>query len=137
MTAPRGLPVQKLLPPAGRSRRLVMRWLASSFLLLSFFLSGCATKHYGRLADDATPSDCAAIAAQLAEIGQFRKAVARESEFSGADVVAFLLDFGIGNAMAKSEALKSADEREAQLKGKQQAMGCEAESVLRADARGR
>lgn len=101
-----------------------------STLLLSFaLLSGCATKDYGKLdtlAADAAPADCAALSAQLAETQQFRKAVAQKSEFSGADVVAFLLDFGIGNAMAKSEALKSADEREARLKESQAKLGCPA-----------
>ena len=117
------------------------RWPMRSLLLSSFVaVSGCATKHYGRmgaLADDAVPSDCTVLKARLAETDEFRKAVARESEFSGADVVAFLLDFGIGNAMAKDAALKSADERETRLKEKQREMGCGDPSVVRADASGR
>lgn len=109
------------------------KWIALSLVMLSAAMGGCATKNYGRmepLAADAAPADCAALEAQLAEAQQFRGAVAQRSEFSGADVVAFLLDFGIGNAMAKDAALKSADERETRLKGKQREMGCGDPSVV-------
>ena len=99
-----------------------------SFLLLSLAaLGGCATKDYGRMepvASDAAPTTCAAVDAQLADTQKFRTEVAHKSEFSGADVWAFLIDFGIGNAMEKSAALKSADEREQQLKAKQAQLGC-------------
>jgi hypothetical protein len=76
------------------------------------------------LAADAVPADCAALDAQVAEAEKFRAQVAHTSEFSGADVLAFLIDFGIGNAIEKSAALKSADEREEKLKERQAKLGC-------------
>ncbi|HWI13812.1 MAG TPA: hypothetical protein VNT02_06135 [Burkholderiales bacterium] len=107
-----------------------------SLLLMSFImLSGCATKNYGHLepiAAETVAADCAALDAQLAETGKFRAQVQQASEFSGADVLAFLIDFGIGNAIQKSAALRSADEREQTVREQQAKLGCPAAGVLRA-----
>lgn len=109
-----------------------------SFVLLSCAVAaGCATKDYGRmepLAADAVPRDCVSLEAQLFETARFREQVERTSAFGGADVLAFLIDFGIGNAMAKSSALKSAEERETRLKDGQRKLGCHEPGILSADA---
>lgn len=99
-----------------------------SLLLLSLTaLGGCATKDYGALAplNPATElSDCNEVQARIAEAEHFRDEVERRSAFTGADVVAFLLDFGIGNAMAKETAMKSAELRMNELRTRSESLHC-------------
>ncbi|MGE5523456.1 MAG: hypothetical protein ACM3SS_07065 [Rhodospirillaceae bacterium] len=99
-----------------------------SLLLVSLTaLGGCATKDYGALAplNAATElNDCTQVQAQVAEVERFRDDVERRSAFTGADVVAFLLDFGIGNAMAKDTAMKSVELRMNELRTRSEALHC-------------
>jgi hypothetical protein len=93
-------------------------------------LHGCATKDYGQLPlleATAAPTDCRQVGAQLEEMQQFTANIDRQSEFSAADVVAFLLDFGIGNAIAKDSAVKSAALRTAELTRKSDELNCSAD----------
>ncbi len=102
-----------------------------SLLMLSLAtLAGCATKNYGQLppVEGATaPADCGQVAARLEELQRFRKNIDQQSKFGSADVVAFLLDFGIGNAMAKNTAVKSAELASAELRKKADDLNCPAE----------
>jgi hypothetical protein len=109
-----------------------------SVLLLSFAaLAGCATKDYGQLPPlqaAAAPADCAQVTEQLVRTQHFREHVEQQSKFSGADVLAFLLDFGIGNAIAKDTALKSAELRAEELRKKENELNCSAEGSKHANA---
>jgi hypothetical protein len=91
-------------------------------------LQGCATKTYGRMdpvdVSEKTALDCRNIDDQIAKAQAFIDDVNQKSEFSGADVVAFLIDFGIGNAIEKSAAIKSADERISRLETMRKNEGC-------------
>lgn len=58
---------------------------------------------------------CREIDLEIAKTQGFVDHVKTESEFSGRDVLAILGDFGIGNAMEKTSALKSATDRIKQL----------------------
>lgn len=90
-------------------------------IVLATALSGCATKHYGRTgAVTQTERDtmtCRELELEIERTRGWLDRVNKESEFSGADVLAILGDFGIGNAMEKSAALKSGNDRLQQLQG--------------------
>ncbi len=78
-------------------------------------LQGCATKHYGRQGVlshyEKDTMTCREIDLEIAQMRGFIDHVNKESEFSGKDVLAILGDFGIGNAMEKSSAIESANNR--------------------------
>ena len=82
---------------------------------LSLVLLSCATKHYGRQgilsAYEKKTMSCREIDLEIAKVRGFIDGVNKESEFSGRDVLAILGDFGIGNAMEKSAAIESANNR--------------------------
>lgn len=95
------------------------------FAALALALAGgCATKNYGRIEAGAADGSCADVAAGLADVTQFRAEVARRSAFGPEDVLALLIDFGIGNLIAKQAALKSADARAAELEARQRELAC-------------
>ena len=86
-----------------------------ALLLAAVFAQGCATKHYGRQ-DALTPYEkdtltCRDIDLRTAEAREFIGRVEKESEFSGLDALAILIDFGIGNQIERSAALESAQKR--------------------------
>ena len=87
----------------------------AALLLAVVFAQGCATKHYGR--QDALTSyekdtlTCRDVDLQSAETRGFIDRVNKESEFSGLDALAILIDFGIGNQIERSAALESAKKR--------------------------
>jgi len=88
-------------------------------LALAIAMSGCATKHYGR-EGILTPYEeqnmtCKEADTELAKCDGFVEQVNSASAFSGLDVLAVLGDFGIGNAIERDAALKSATARRDQL----------------------
>ncbi len=89
--------------------------------------AGCATKRYGRMQPitdtEAQYYDCKDIEIELSKIAAFRQEIA-DAEMDGRSVVAFLGDFGIGNAMEKDDALDSAAAREADLLNLKTEKGC-------------
>jgi hypothetical protein len=92
------------------------------------WLSGCATKTYGRQGA-VTPFEqdvmtCREIDLEMAKVRGFEDRVNQESEFSGRDVLAILGDFGIGNALEKSAALESARRRLDELRTLHAAKQC-------------
>lgn len=107
--------VARVIGLLGRLRDKGLRAIAS-------FASGCR------------PADCGQVNEELVTIERFRENVERESQFSGADVIEFLLDFGIGNAMAKEAAAKSADLRADELRKEADELKCPAEGALHAQA---
>jgi hypothetical protein len=95
---------------------------------LSVALSGCATKRYGRMTPivsaEAEQYDCKQIGIEIAKVEGFELQVQQGSEINWKSVAGFLGDYGIGNAMEKNEALKSAAERKKQLRDLQVAKNC-------------
>ena len=92
---------------------------ATTILALVLVAGGCATKRYGRMQSvsgvEKQQYTCQDIDIELAKVVEFRKQVAEGSEINVASVGAFLADFGIGNAMEKNAAEKTAAAREAEL----------------------
>ena len=86
---------------------------------VAFAVSACATKHYGRLGEltrmEKDTMTCREIALDRARTHGFIEKVNSESRFDSKDVLAFLGDFGIGNAMEKDAAMASATTRMKQL----------------------
>lgn len=85
-------------------------------ILASVLLAaGCATKNYGRQGEitkfEEETLSCREIAIESAKVQGFINHVNKESEFDGRDVLAILGDFGIGNAMERDAAMKSANTR--------------------------
>ena len=92
---------------------------ASAILALMLVAGGCATKRYGRMQAvsgvEKQEYTCSDIEIEIAKVVEFRKQIAEGSEINVASVGAFLADFGIGNAMEKNAAEKTAAAREAEL----------------------
>lgn len=78
-------------------------------------LSGCATKHYGRLSTLSTYEkdimNCREIALEVARAREFISDVNIESQFDGKDFLAAVTDFTIGNSWEKGKALESGNKR--------------------------
>ncbi|HTM79781.1 hypothetical protein [Asticcacaulis sp.] len=104
------------------------RVAAVAALGLSIALSGCATKRYGRMTPivsaEADQYDCKQLGIEIAKVEGFELQVAQGSEINWKSVAGFLGDYGIGNAMEKNEALKSAAERKKQLRDLQVSKSC-------------
>ena len=91
-----------------------------ALLLAVIFAQGCATRQYGR-EDPLTASEketltCREIAVKSAQARAFIDRVNKESELGGLDVLAILIDFGVGNYLEKSAALGSAERRLEELR---------------------
>jgi len=104
-----------------------------ALLLAVAFAQGCATKHYGRQ-DALTPYEkdtltCRDIELRTAEAARFIDRVEKESEFSGLDALAILIDFGVGNQIERSAALESAEKRLDDLRKLGDARKCGAPTV--------
>ena len=103
-----------------------MKTRITAVLVVVMLAGGCATKQYGRLEAATAEADCAQVAAGLVDVHRFRDEVQRRSAFGPEDVMAILLDFGIGNLIEKQAALKSADARTSQLEARQRELACPA-----------
>ena len=101
---------------------------ATVILALILVVGGCATKRYGRMQAvsgvEKQQYSCEDIEIELAKVVEFRKQIAEGSEINVASVGAFLADFGIGNAMEKNAAEKTAAAREAELMERKAAKAC-------------
>lgn len=82
-------------------------------------LSGCAIKQYPQApkltAEEASTYDCQTLDMEIAKAHSVQHEIAQTGEFDGLTVVGFLLDFGIGNGLAKASATRKADTRLGQL----------------------
>ena len=90
--------------------------------------SGCATKRYGRMQElsgiEKDAYTCREIELELAKVAEFRRQIAEGSEINLASVGGFLGDFGIGNAIEKGAAERTAAERETALLDLKASKGC-------------
>ena len=95
---------------------IIMAALATLTLAMT---SGCATKRYGRMQElsgvERTHYTCREIELELAKVTEFRRQIAEGAEINLASVGGFLGDFGIGNAMEKGAAERTAAQRETDL----------------------
>jgi hypothetical protein len=92
---------------------------------LGVVVSGCATKDFGRM--QLTPVaglSCEQLAAEQRKVDDFRAVIDEKDDFDARSAAGLWLDFGYGNHRDKKKALKSADEREAQIAGAMQAQRC-------------
>lgn len=84
-------------------------------------LAGCATKGYqiaAPLSDNVADSmTCRELNLELAEVDEISLAIKKEAKTDIRSVGAFLMDFGIGNSMAKNRAEEALAERRASITG--------------------
>ena len=106
----------------------IARTTAVLAILALAMASGCATKRYGRMQElscaERTHYTCQEIEVELAKVVEFRRQIAKGAEIDMASVGAFLVDLGIGNAMEKSAAERTAAQREADLPDLKASKGC-------------
>lgn len=113
-------------PKRSIASRLVLSGIVIVFVLS---LSACATQRYGR-ATPVSPGErssltCERIAIEIGKTEFFVADIQRQrSDTSGAHVLGFLGDFGIGNVMEGNAAEKSGTERLSQLKALQSEKDC-------------
>jgi len=97
-------------------------------IALGLTVSGCATKRYGRMTQivpaEAAAYDCKQLGIEVAKVEGFEAQVAEGAKVDWKSVAGFLGDYGIGNAMEKDAALKSASDRKMQLRKLQSEKGC-------------
>ncbi|EFQ4822358.1 hypothetical protein ABRC46_001971 [Salmonella enterica] len=99
------------------------------YVFTAVFLSGCATKHYGRQPEltsyEKKTLTCREIDLEKAKVRGFLQTVDEESKFDGRSVLSFLGDFGVGNLMEKDSAVDSANNRLAELDNLRNQKQCE------------
>ncbi|MFT0531620.1 hypothetical protein ACMHYJ_02125 [Castellaniella hirudinis] len=102
--------------------------LALGALMTTLFLTGCATKNYGRQGEltdyERQTMTCREMELETAKVHGYLAHVEKESQFDGRSVLSFLGDFGMGNVMEKSAAMEAANRRLAQLQDTQVRRGC-------------
>ena len=100
---------------------------------LAVITSGCATKDFGRLApvshNELVQMDCLKIESELLKVKSFNQDVDNKSKIDALSILAFINDAGIGNALAKSSAHKSANLRYLQLQEASIANKCDNHSL--------
>lgn len=88
-------------------------------MLALFSLSACAIKRYPQApsvtAQDAASMDCSALDQEITKTRGMQHDIKQTGEFDGRTVAGFILDFGIGNGLAKSTATNKANARLNQL----------------------
>ncbi|QOL15777.1 hypothetical protein [Dickeya dianthicola] len=96
-----------------------MKIIISALFISTLMLSGCATKQYPQApavtSEEASVLDCKAINQEIVKLHIIQSDIESTGQFDGRTVLGFLGDFGIGNGMAKSEALKKSNARLSQL----------------------
>lgn len=91
-------------------------------------LQGCATKNFGTQVPlteyERQNLTCREIDLEKEKVHGFTRYIDQEAKFDGRDVLAAFGDFGIGNSMAQSAALESAQRRYYQLELAAYEKGC-------------
>src|SRR5258708_20966405 len=116
-----------------------MRAVASGAVIVALLTSGCATKHYGRLQPlsgvEQAAYDCRDIEIEISKVRSFQEQVSNGAHFNMASVLGILGDYGIGNAMEKGSAERSALGRMNQLQDLKVQRGCAGTTLSSADYR--
>ncbi|MGB0846803.1 MAG: hypothetical protein ACPGSM_08755 [Thiolinea sp.] len=104
--------------------------IISSLLIATSFtaLQGCATKHYGRQGEltsfEKTTMTCRELDIEIAKVDGFVTKMNKDNKVDTRAVLAFLGDFGIGNTMERSAAMKSAMDRKSALNSVKEKKNC-------------
>jgi hypothetical protein len=97
-------------------------------VVASLAISACATKRYPiatRLtAAEVAAMDCRELNLELARAEQVRLQIAETGETDWRSAAGFLGDFGIGNAMARSEAEAAVQQRITDIRAAEAQKGC-------------
>lgn len=97
-------------------------------LSVAVLTGGCATKNYGRLQPlssmEMNAYSCRDIALEMSKVDAYEEQIKDQSGFNGRSAMGILGDFGLGNAMEKRGAQKSAIERRRQLEMLSAQKGC-------------
>ena len=116
-----------------------MRAVASSAVILSLLITGCATKRYGRLQPltgvEQAAYTCRDIEIEISKVRSFQEQVANGAQFNMASVLGILGDYGIGNSMERGSADRSAMQRMNQLQDLKAQRGCAGTTLSTADYR--
>jgi len=95
---------------------------------VALFNSACATKRYPIAAPlsekKASLMSCKDLKLELIEAEEIERKINETGEFDGKTVLGFLGDFGIGNAMAKSEAKQAVIDRKRSIQDAMAQKGC-------------
>lgn len=107
---------------------MLKRAIAVVALVAALGVSGCATKRYPIAqqwtAAEAEALDCNGLRLELVRAQQVQNQIAETADFDWRSVAGFLGDYGIGNAMAKSDADKAIRERIAGIQTAQRNKRC-------------
>lgn len=96
--------------------------------MLALAVSACATKRYP-IATELSQAemelmDCDDLALELIRAEQIHHQIVETAETDWRSIAGFLGDYGIGNAMAKSEADRALSERQQTIRTAQARQGC-------------
>lgn len=105
-----------------------MKYIIAVSLASSFLISGCATKRYPIATElsavERAELTCRELGIEIAKTEETQAKIADTSEIDWRSGAGFLGDFGIGNAMAKSEAEKALADRKASIREAQVTKDC-------------
>jgi len=94
----------------------------------TILLSACATKRYPIATEisavEREALTCRELAIELAKTDEIEAKIISTATTDWRSIAGFLGDYGIGNAMAKSEASKALSERRMSIKAAQARRGC-------------
>lgn len=119
------------------------RVIVAALVVSALAAAGCATKRYPIAqpftAAEAAAMDCGDIRLELVRAEQVQAQIADTANLDWRSAAGFLGDFGIGNAMARSEADQAITRRISALREAQAAKGCDirAGAVVGVPASGR
>lgn len=106
------------------------RVLVVAALGAAVFATGCATKRYpiatAWSAAEAEAMDCSQLRLELIRARQVEQQISETADFDWRSVAGFLGDYGIGNAMAKSDADRAIRQRINGIQEAQRAKSCPA-----------
>lgn len=102
--------------------------IVAALIAVAATTSACATKRYPIAtqwsAAEAEAMDCNALRLELVRANQIQTQIAETADFDWRSVAGFLGDYGIGNAMAKSDADKAIRSRIAGIQDAQRNKQC-------------
>lgn len=102
--------------------------ISSAALGAALALSGCATKSYPITAPlsptEAQMMNCRELAFEMDRIDSTRSQVANTARTNWRSVAGFMIDYGIGNVIAKNEADAALANRSEQVRQAQAGRGC-------------
>ena len=105
-----------------------MKYVVLGTFAVTLAINGCATKRYPIATElsavEKSELTCRELAIEIAKAEETQAKIADTSEIDWRSGAGFIGDFGIGNAMAKSEAEKALADRRASIREAQVDKGC-------------